>query len=209
MNSSDNSNSTSKYSIKRVFIFISVILILILWRYSFLLFIPNLTSLPQLSKKQVSPLISKILFLPTDTNKKYGIIDSFTTLDELKIDTVEGHISDEAAYVFKSPYGWSRRFDNYYGGYIILAASSDYFLVTFVHASRWDPGSLVGPTILLNFQVNTSILKWKDLFVINRKTGAIFKHFRFEKGLEKAYYDSTSREFYLRADEYYFYLKVK
>ena len=208
----------ARYSRKRFIILLSIISVLLFWRYSYFIFVPNITSLPQATNKQVSPAIIKALFVHRDTDTTVILRMSLGIKTDSTILSYKSKSRGEEygdPFWFTSPkYGWTRTFDDYYKYGSPEAENESYVVLYFSRGPDWNPDSWSGPTFMLNFKFNRAKINWDDIYIINLKTGATFKHFREDSHktlLLKACYDAATNAFYFRFYEQknYYYLKLK
>jgi len=203
-------------------IFLLVVIIAVfLLRYSYFIFVQDLSTLKKVPTQDLTALLKAKLAIPVAINvashKSPG--DSITikakwdtTLSDIKIDTNgRGPIYLEAKFTVSSkPNEWKVILDEYYYGCILTAADKDMLLVICGRASTWDPhescpGSMFGcggPSPLTILLVNTARNGWEDYYLINRKTGSIVKRFRYSDIIAKGVFDSNSLYFHLANDKY-------
>ena len=209
---------------KKGYIILLLIGLLILWRYSYFIFVPDVYSkFETVYKKDLPANIITGLLIESDTipdNDPDGqsIAESPFKEDHLKQVTVEQNPDifgmADINIVTSSEFGWKRKFSDYYGAGGIVASSNKYWIVQLDRQSDFRVDDLnvlsgsSGASPLIYIFYNTSKIGYRDIYFLDRKTGATAKQFRFQGGLRSAFYSDNT--FYFRfgdKDVYYRYME--
>lgn len=200
-----------KGSSRKFYIFLGIIVLLIVLRYSYFVFTRSVTSLPEVSKKELPAQLKQDLAVPDaetegDRDEKYISLNVDTTqkLPYLKINKSED--GPGYAYIvtlYSSEFKWTRKFSDYYFGGFLLASSPEYLVVELHRESDVDLEDYLnvmhgysGPPPMVYFFYNMAKARVNDILVLERKTGKTIKRYRADNSISRTKYSAADRSFY-------------
>lgn len=208
------------------YIILLVLGLLIFWRYSYFIFVPDVyTKFSAIYKKDLPANVLKGLIIESDT-----IPDSSSggqtilpspfknyNLKQVKIEQ-KPDIPNMAKIniVTSLEFGWKRTFSDYYGAGGMVASSNKYWVIQLNRKSDFRLDNFLnvmngssGASPMIYMFYNTSKIGYRDIYFLDRKTGEIVKRFRFQGGLRSAFYNDNMFYFRFRNKEGYYNYKLE
>ncbi|RAJ37155.1 hypothetical protein [Pedobacter cryoconitis] len=215
-----------KRSFKQPLIIFSILGLLVFWRYSYFILVPNVSdAMESVSKKNISPGIINGLSIDRDTIKnidpdgQYLPPDAFKDKSLTKV-KVERRLDfaglAKVNTVTSSEFSWKREFSDYYGMGGIISSSDKYLVILLNRKSGFDFDESInvlsgysGPPATIYLFYNTSKIGYDDIYILNRKTGKTVKRYRSDLVFFRSFYNNTDDTFYFRFSDKIIYRRLK
>lgn len=200
-----------KGSSRKFYIFLGIVVLFIVLRYSYFVFTRSITSLEEVSKKELPVQLKRDLAIPDvetygDRDEKYMSLNADTSkkLPYLKINkSQDGTGYAYIVALYSSEYKWTRKFNDYYFGGFLLASSPEYLVIELNRQSDVDMEDYLnvmhgysGPPPIVYFFYNMAKANINDILVLERKTGKTIKHYRADNSISRTKYSAADHSFY-------------
>ena len=197
------------------YIILLVLGLLIFWRYSYFIFVPDIfAKVEAVPKKNLSADVIAGLSIKADTIKNNFDGGIRTIHSPFKKDSLNKTKVEQKPDLFNlafvnvitsAEFGWKREFQDYYDDGGIVTSNNKYLVVLLNRGTDYDFEDSInvlsgssGPPPTIYLLYNTSKIHYSDIYFLDRKTGKTAQHFKFHDALEAAFYNVKDNTFYFR-----------